>query len=58
MHIYLTREGKDYIKNNIIPIIEVENNVMESVLDKEFESLTNTYSKYIKIFKEEVKKFS
>jgi len=58
MHIYLTQEGKDYIKNNIIPIIEVENNVMESVLDKEFESLTNTYSKYIKIFKEEVKKFS
>ena len=57
MHIYLTRDGKDYIKNNIIPIIEVENNVMGSVLDKEFESLTNTYSKYIKIFKEEVKNF-
>lgn len=58
MHIYLTHEGKEYIKNNIIPIIEVENNVMESVLEKEFESLTGTYSKYIKIFKEEVAKFN
>ena len=58
MHIYLTKEGKEYIKNNIIPIIEVENNVMESVLEKEFESLTGTYSKYIKIFKEEVAKFN
>ncbi len=58
MHIYLTQNGRNYINDNIIPIIEVENKVMESVLDKEFESLTNTYSKYIKIFKEEVKKFS
>ena len=57
MHIYLTQKGKDYINKNIIPIIEMENKVMESIPDDNFENLTVTYSKYIKIFKEEVKIF-
>ncbi len=58
MHIYLTKEGKEYITKNVIPIIEVENNVMGSVPDNIFEIFTNTYSKYMNIFKEEAKKFN
>ena len=58
MHIYLTEKGKDYIKNNIIPIINVENKVLEHFPDNEFSSLINNYSKYIKVFREEVKKFN
>ena len=58
LHIYLTKEGKGYIQQNIIPIIEIENNVMGEVPDKDFESLVNTYSKYIKIFQDEVNKFN
>ncbi len=54
MHIYLTQKGKDYICKNIIPIVEMENAVMESVPDDNFSNLVETYSKYIKIFKEEV----
>lgn len=58
MHIFLTDEGKSYITKNVIPIIEIENNVMDEVPDNDFNSLTNTYSKYIKLFKEEVAKFN
>lgn len=58
MHIYLTDKGIDYIKNSIIPIIEVENKVLERFPDNEFETLINNYAKYIKVFREEVKKFN
>lgn len=54
MHIFLTDSGKKYIQKNVIPIIEIENNVMESVPDANFENLIKTYAKYIKIFKEEI----
>jgi len=58
MHIYLTNKGLDYINNNIIPIIEVENKVLECLPDREFNTLIDNYSKYIKIFRAEVKKFN
>lgn len=57
MHIYLTNKGREYIRNNIVPIIEVENKVLECFPDKEFDSLIENYSKYIKVFRTEVKKF-
>ncbi len=57
MHIYLTEDGKAYIKQKIIPIIEVENNVMNSAMDEEFINLSETYTKYINILKQEVNKF-
>ena len=53
MHIYLTAFGKKFMKENIIPIIDIENKVMENMSDKEFENLIQTYSKYISIFKEQ-----
>ena len=58
MHIYLTEEGKAFIKKFIIPIIETETRVMDSVSDSVFENLMRTYSKYISIFKDEVKTMS
>ena len=54
MHIYLTEKGKKHIQQHIIPIIDIENNVMESVPDSDFENLVEIYSKYIKIFKGEI----
>ena len=57
MHIYLTEKGSEYINNNIVPIIEVENKVLECFPDREFDTLIENYSKYIKVFRAEVKKF-
>ena len=58
MHIHLTEKGCDYIKNNIIPVIDVENKLLECFPDSEFNTLIHNYSKYIKVFRNEVKKFS
>lgn len=58
MHIYLTDNGHEYIKKNIIPILEVEKKVMESIPDIQFESLVKAYSNYMQIFREQVNKFN
>ncbi len=58
MHIYLTPKGNDYIKEHVIPILNIENSVMESVPDSDFENLVKTYSKYIRIFKGEIEHLS
>lgn len=58
MHIYLTEKGEEYIKKNVVPIINVENKVLEQFPDKEFSSLVRSYSKYINVFRNEVNKFS
>ncbi len=54
MHIFLTDFGKDYIKDNVIPIVEMENSIMGSVPDSDFDNFVSTYSKYSQIFKDEV----
>ena len=53
MHIYLTEFGKKYMKDNVIPVIEIENRVIESVPDSDFDNFISTYSKYSQIFKKE-----
>ena len=58
MHIFLTEEGKKYIKEHTIPIIDIQTKVMESVPDSDFENLIETYSKYIQIFKSEINNMS
>ena len=58
MHIFLTEEGKEYMRKRIIPIIEIETNVMNSVPNSDFDNLKNTYSKYISIFKNEITEMS
>jgi DNA-binding MarR family transcriptional regulator len=54
MHIYFTEKGQKYIKENIYPLIEFENNFMENIPDDEFEHMAELYFKYIKIFKQRV----
>ena len=57
MQIFLTEKGRDFLKNSIIPIIEVENKVLENMSDNEFEFLTTYYKIYIKGFKTHVDNF-
>ena len=46
------------MSENIMPIIELENNVLESMPENEFEVLVDSYKKYIDNFREHVEKFS
>ena len=57
MHIYLTKKGLDHIKNNVLPIVDVENKVLSSMPEMEFDRLVSGYSKYITSFKEHVTDF-
>ncbi len=54
MHIYLSPNGKKYIKEDVLPILEAENNFMESIPDDEFDLFLELYSKYIQKFKEQI----
>lgn len=58
MHIYLTEKGKEYMKSNIIPIIEVESKALELMPSNEFATLVKSYRKYIDNFREHVDAFS
>lgn len=57
MHIHLTKQGLEHIENNIIPIIEVENEVLNGMPPDAFEMLVGGYTKYIANFRERVEKF-
>ena len=57
MHIYLTSLGIKHIKNNILPVIELEDKVLNSMSEDEFERLIIGSSKYIGIFKDHVANF-
>ena len=58
MHIYLTDKGKEYMRENIIPIIEVESKALELMPANEFATLVKSYKKYIDNFREHVKMFA
>ena len=51
MHIYLTEKGREYVKEKVIPIIEVENIVLNSMSTDAFDILVGGYSKYIEKFR-------
>lgn len=57
MHIYLTKQGLDHIKNNVLPIVNVEDRVLGSMPEADFDRLISGYSKYITSFKEHVTDF-
>ena len=57
MHIYLTKLGAKHIKENILPIIDLEENVLNSMSEEEFEKLIIGSTKYIGLFKEHVANF-
>lgn len=58
MHIYLTDKGKEYMRENIIPIIEVESKALELMPANEFATLVKSYKKYIDNFREHVEMFA
>ena len=58
MHIYLTSKGQDYMNSKIIPIIELEKNVLKYMPEREFEVLVDSYKKYIDNFREHVEEFA
>lgn len=58
MHIYLTNKGREYMTNNIVPIVEVESKALELMPTKEFETLVESYKKYIDNFREHVEMFA
>lgn len=57
MHIFLTDKGREFMENNIMPVIEVENRMAEGMTDMEFQFLMECYHKYIKKFKVHVDEF-
>ncbi len=57
MHIHLTKKGLDYVQNSILPIIEVENDVLNNMSEDAFAILVGGYTKYIKNFKNRVETF-
>ena len=57
MHIYMTEQGIEHVKNNVLPIIDVENKVLNSMSEEEFERLIIGSNKYIGLFKEQVANF-
>ena len=57
MHIYLTEQGEDFIENSVIPVIEIENDVLNKMPTEDFQNLVNGYSKYIDSFREHVSTF-
>ena len=58
MHIYLTNKGREYMRENIIPIIEVESKALELMPLNEFATLVESYRKYIDNFREHVDMFA
>ena len=58
MHIYLTDKGREYMRDNIIPMIEVESKALEIMPDSEFQNLVHSYKKYIDNFREHVEMFA
>lgn len=58
MHIYLTEKGQMYMQEKIVPIIELENTVLDRMPEKEFGILVDSYRKYIDNFRESVEEFA
>ncbi len=57
MHIYLTPIGKKFVDENVLPLIDIENKVLEVMPDNEFENLAYFCRMYVDAFKKEVDEF-
>lgn len=58
MHIYLTDDGKKYIQDKVIPIIQVENDALNNLPDEEFSMLLGCYERHMSNFRSRVTEFS
>jgi len=57
MQIFLTEKGKKFMKDNIIPILKVESDVLDDVTEDEFEALEKCYKKHLGAFRNHVEKY-
>ncbi len=57
MQIFLTEKGRNFMQENIIPILKLESTVLDNVSDNEFEALANCYRRHLNSFREHVEKF-
>jgi DNA-binding MarR family transcriptional regulator len=54
MHIYLTEKGSQYIKEQILPVIENENKIFGNVSNEDFNKFVSIVTKYTDIFTKEM----
>ena len=57
MQIFLTEKGKNFMQNNIVPILKLESNVLDDVPENEFEALAQCYRKHLNAFRNHVEKY-
>lgn len=58
MHIYLTERGKCFAKEQIAPVIAMENEVFEAMTEEERDEFLRLNRKYLQCFREKVKQFT
>ena len=51
-YIYLTKKGKEFIRERMLPIIEAENKILEKISDDDFNNFTTIVTKYTNMFSE------
>ncbi|MBR1776737.1 MarR family transcriptional regulator [bacterium] len=50
LHIYLTPEGKSYIEERLVPIMQEEDDILDTVSGKDFDAFISITTKYLKLF--------
>lgn len=58
MHIYLTEAGKDFVKQKVEPLVEVENNVWKEMPPEEREELIRLTKEYVDNYRTKIKKLA
>lgn len=56
MHLHLTLEGKKFVDDKIIPLMEIENSIFETMSPQDSQEFLRLSRKYNEIFKEKVKR--
>lgn len=54
MHLYLTPAGEEFVRENIIPLMEIENSVFSAMEQEEVREFLRLNRKYNEIFKEKM----
>lgn len=58
MHIYLTEAGKDFVKQKVEPLVEVENNVWKEMPPEERQELIRLTKEYVDNYRTKIKKLA
>lgn len=54
-HIYLTEKGKQFVNENIIPIIEIERSIFSEMTEQQGDMLLELTKKYLDCFRQKIK---